>query len=144
MVLYAKHNSVVGKAGGETERDLGEVLYSRDFPGACREITPPSCSDKPPKPGFRCQPDLSVSVETKRQPRGTWDFSRPRSLRVLPGHTDMLPRFPCRQQVCPTPAAGSDGISGRRNALFSLLLFMPMEKAQLALFFSALDPLFIL
>lgn len=146
MVLYAQRDSAVGKAGGETERDF---TWVKPFvAGTFRE----PAERLPFLPALRNpQTGLWVSARPYRFGRNkkaaAWDLSSPRSLRVLPGHTDThaLPRFPCRQQACPSPAVGSDGVSGKGNALFFCCFFSRLcQKAQLALFFSAPDPRFTL
>lgn len=134
MVLYVQHNSVVGKAGGETDFAWMKSLVAGTFlePAERLSFLPALMN---PKPSFRCQLRLTVSVETKRQPHGTQDFSRPWLLQVLPGHMDVLLCFPCQQQGCLTPAAGSDGVARRGNALFHGFFSCLWQKAQLAHFF---------
>lgn len=143
MVLYVQHNSVVGKAGGETDFAWMKSLVAGTFlePAERLSFLPALMN---PKPSFRCQLRLTVSVETKRQPHGTQDFSRPWLLQVLPRHMDMLLCFSL-------PAARvSDSGSGERwscqegKCAFSWLLFMSMAEGTASTFFSVLDPLFAL
>lgn len=88
MVLYAQRDSAVGKAGGETERDF---TWVKPFvAGTFRE----PAERLPFLPALRNpQTGLWVSARPYRFGRNkkaaAWDFSSPRSLRVLPGHTDM-------------------------------------------------------
>ena len=98
-----------------------------------------------PGPALRCWPDRAVSLKREAAPWGV-GFLSPRPLQGLPRRTDTrtLPGFPRRQQACPTAAAGSDGVPGRGNALFRFLFSCLRQKAQLALFFSALGPRFVL
>lgn len=134
--MHAQHGPVVGKNGGGTEGCLAWVKSSVAIAGSLQRAAPPSCPAEPPNQALGASQTSPCQQKHKGSPVGCriWDFSRPESLQVLPGQTHRLPLSP----------AGSKhvrGVSGRRNAPFCFFFSCLQQKT---VFYSALDPLFVL